>query len=137
MRKIKKKNIENSILDRFQRDETFNESQLAHGWTETFDISHQVSPEQRARYKDLYHLRYDPESLESGPMKDRPDYYKVTRAVISMNKEAGQNPRPMPHSNKCLDDLDLEKRQCLTWLSHNGNTYFEKKRHTDEWFEIQ
>ena len=63
MSKIKRKENFSSILDRFQRDETFHESQLAHGWTETWckyldclvtvDKSHQPSQEQRARYKDL------------------------------------------------------------------------------------
>ena len=123
--------------------ETFHESQLALGWTEswckylvylvTVEESHQPSQEQRARYKVLHHFRKNTENLEKGPTKDCPDYYKAMRAIISMNKEEGQNPRLMSHSNRCRDDLDHQKRQWLTWPSHNWNTHVEDKRHTDKW----
>ena len=79
MSKIKRKEKDKSILDRFQRDATFYESQLAHGWTDAWckylyffaniDISHQASPEQRNRYNELYHLRYDSENVNQGQWK--------------------------------------------------------------------
>ena len=99
--KIKRKKEYTSILDRFQRDETFHESQLARGWTEGWyryldsfvkiDISHHASPEKRARHNELNHLRYASDNL--GPMKARPDYHMATRALTSINKEAEQKPQ--------------------------------------------
>ena len=46
--------------------------------------------EQMKRYATLFHFRYDPKQMERGPIKCRPDYHQTTRAVVSMNKEAGQ-----------------------------------------------
>ena len=94
------KGIYTSILDRFQNDEVFHASQLQQNWTKewckyldyirTIDISHRASPEQLERYATLYHFRYDPKQMERGPKKKRPDYHQTTRAIVSMNKEAGQ-----------------------------------------------
>ena len=79
MRKIGKKGIYSSILDRFQNDEVFRASQLQHNWTKqwceyldyirTIDISHTASPEQLDRYATLYHFRYDPKQMGRGPIK--------------------------------------------------------------------
>ena len=49
-------------------------------------------------------------------MKSRPDYHETTWAIISMNKEAGQNPK-IAQRNKCRDDLDPEILKWLIWLS--------------------
>ena len=51
-------------------------------------------------------------------MKSRPDYHETTRAIVSMNREVGQNPQIVSKRNKCRDDLDPEKLKWLTWLSH-------------------
>ena len=130
MRKIHKKGIYTSILDRFQKDEVFHATQLQHNWTKewceyldrikTIDISHEASPEQVDRYASLYHFRYNPEHLERGPIQSRPDYQQTTRAVVSMNKEAGQtreSKRKRRHNYR--EDLDPEKFDWLFWLSHN------------------
>ena len=79
MRKIHKKGIYTSILDRFKNDEVFHASQLQHSWTNswcecldyvrTIDITHNASPEQLERYAALYHFRYDPQQMEKGPLK--------------------------------------------------------------------
>ena len=117
MRMIMRKEKYTSILDRFQRDETFHENQKAHGWTGAWckhldyvvniDISHNGSPEQRARCTGLYHFRYASDNL--GPTKARPDYHIATRAIISMNKEAGQKPQTTSKSGKARNDLDPQK----------------------------
>ena len=52
-------------------------------------------------------------------MKNRPDHHEATRAIISMNKEAGQKPQIVSKSNECRDDLDPENREWLVWLSYN------------------
>ena len=144
MSKIKRKKAYTSILDRFQRDETFHESHLAHGWTEAWckyldrianiDISHQASSEQRARYPELYHFRYASDNL--GPMKARSDYYMATRAIESMNNEAGQKPQITSKTSKTRD-LDPQKREWLIWLSQNLETYVADDRHTVSWSSTQ
>ena len=50
-------------------------------------------------------------------MKSRPDYHKTTRAIVSMNKEAGQNTKSMRRNNY-REDLDPEKLDWLRWLSY-------------------
>ena len=47
-------------------------------------------------------------------MKSRPDNDETTRATVSMNKEAGQNPQSISRMNKCRDDLDPEKVNCTS-----------------------
>ena len=110
MRKINKKKIYTSILDRFQNDEVFHASQLQHNWTkewweyldyiETIDITHNDSPEQLERSAALYHFRYHPKYMEKGLVKSRPDNHETTRTIVSMNKEAGQNPQIFSRRNK-------------------------------------
>ena len=64
-------------------------------------------------------------------MKSRPDCHETTRAIVSMNKEACQNPEIISRRNKCRDDLDSEKLEWLIWLSHNWKWYFAVNRHSD------
>ena len=141
MRKITQKGKYTSILDRFQNEEVFHASQRQHNWTEewckyldcvrTIDITHRSSPEHRERYAALYHFRYHPKSMERGPMKSRPDYHETTRALVSMNREAGQNPQVGSRRKKCRDDLDAEKLKWLMWLSQNWKRYFAVNRHSE------
>ena len=79
VRKIHKKGMFSSILDRSQNDEIFHASQQQHYWTKEWceyldyfriiDISHKASPEQLERYATLYHFPYDPKQMERGPIK--------------------------------------------------------------------
>ena len=119
LKKIHKKGIYTSILDRFQNDEVFHESQLQHNWTKewceyldyirTIDISHKVSPEQLEGFATLYHFRYYPKQMERGPQKKKQDYHKTTRAIVSMNKEACQTQESKRRHNY-REDLDPEAR---------------------------
>ena len=130
LRKIQKKGIYSSILDRFQNDEVFHARQLHNNWTKewceyldyirTIDISHKVSPEQLERYATLYHFRYDPKQMERGSIKSRPDYHQTTRAFLSMNKEAGQ----IQESQRRHINRDPEKLDWLKRLSHNRKWFF-------------
>ena len=116
----------------------FHASQLQHNWTEewcehldyigTIDTTHNASPD---RYAALYHFRYLPKSLEKGLVKSCPDYQKNTRAIVSMNKEAGQNPQIISRRIRYRDDLDPEKLEWLIWLSHNWKWHFAVNRHSD------
>ena len=95
------------------------------------DITHNACPEQLERYAVLYHFRYHPKYMENGPMKGRPDCHETTRAIVSMNKQAGQNPQIISRINKCRDDLDPEKLNWLISLSQNWKWYFAVNRHAD------
>ena len=64
-----------------------------------------------------FHFRYDPKHMERGPMKSRPNYHQTTRAIVSMNKEAGQTQESKRRHNY-REDLDPEKLDWLFWLSH-------------------
>ena len=56
--------------------------------------------------------------MERGPIESRPDYHQTTRAIVSMNKEAGQIQESKRRHNY-REDLDPEKLHWLIWLSHN------------------
>ena len=95
MRKIGKKGIYSSILDRFQNYEVFHASQLQHNWTkewcEYWDFSEQSifrtkPPEHLERYATWYHFRYDPKHMERGPIKSRPDYHQTKKQVRFKNQ---------------------------------------------------
>ena len=64
-------------------------------------------------------------------MKSLPDDHETTRANVTMNKEAGQNPQITSRRNKCHDDLDSGKLEWPIWLSHNWKRYFVVNRHSD------
>ena len=103
MRKNDKKGIETSILDRLQKDEVFDASQLQHNWTKewcerldyvrTIDITHSASPEQLERYAALYHFRYDPKQIEKGPIKRRPDYHANNTGYCQHEQRCGSGSR--------------------------------------------
>ena len=97
----------------------------------TIDNTHRAAPEQRERYAALYHFRYHPKFMERGPMQSRPDFHETTRAIVSMNREAGQNPQMALKRNKSRDDLDPEKLKWLSWLSLNWEWYFAVNRHSE------
>ena len=145
MRKIGKKGIYSSILDRFQNDEVFHADQLKHNWTKqwceyldyirTIDTSHKASPEQLDRYATLYHFRYDPKQMERGPIKSRPDYHQTTRAIVSMNKEAGPDSRIKKTSQLPRGSGPREARLAFLALSQlemvlRGKPNFRLKFHT-------
>ena len=88
----------------------------------TIDISHKASPEQLERYATLYPFRYDPKQMERGPKKSRPDYHQTTRAIVSMNQEAGQIQESKRRHNL------RQKLDWLIWLSHNRKWYFAVNR---------
>ena len=58
-------------------------------------------------------------------------FQETTRAIVSMNKEAGQNPQIISRRYKCRDDLDSEKLKWLIWSTHNWKWYFGVKRNSD------
>ena len=132
MRKITHKSKKTSILDRFQNDDVFHACQRQHNWTEEWckylDITHHAPPAQRERYAELYHFRHHPEFMERGPMKSRPDYDGTTRAIVCMNRKAGQNPQIVSKRSKCRGDVDPERLKWLTWLRHNWKWYFAVHR---------
>ena len=140
MRKITKKGLLRLSLTAFRMMRYFildsyniaGQKNGANIWdyVRTIDITHKASTEQKLRYAELYHFRYKANYSEKGPIKTRPDYRNTTRAIVSMNKEAGQvqESRRTPNYR---DDLDPEKLKWLIWLSHNWKWYFAMNRVSD------
>ena len=93
----------------------------------TIDIWHKASPKQLERYATLYHFRYDPQQMEREPIKSRPDHLQTSRAIASMNKEAGQI-RESKRRHNYREDLDPEKLDWHIWLSHNWKWYIAVNR---------
>ena len=96
-------------------------------YIKTIHITHSASPEQLERDAALHHFRYDPKQLEKSPIKRRPDHHQTTRAIVSMNKEAGQT-QESKRRHDYREDLDPEKVDWLVWLSHNWKWYFTMKQ---------
>ena len=79
-----------SIWDRWQDDETYRKSQLAHDWSDAwvryldhivqFDISHKAPHEQRGRHKNLFYLRSVDKNKQSTLRPQRPGYQDAKKA---------------------------------------------------------
>ena len=89
-----------SVWDRWQRDEVYRASQLAHNWTDDrvkyldciahFDIRHDAPHWQRARFNSEIHLRSLDSIKQPGPLCKRPGYKEVTRSLMSLQYAEGQ-----------------------------------------------
>ena len=123
MRKIHKKGIYTSILDRFQNDEVLHASQLQHNWSKEWCENIWMTSEQSIfRTKPLQNKWNDTQRCiifgtirnrwREDPIKNRPDYHQTTRTIVSMNKAAGQIQESKRRHNY-HDYLDTEK---LHWL---------------------
>ena len=95
-----KRDMYTLIWDRWQNDEVYWASKLAHNWTDEwvqyldfithFEISHNALSWQRARYNNVIHLRSLDSNKQKGPMCKRPGYNEVTRALKSLQYVEGQ-----------------------------------------------
>ena len=95
------KNNHQSILERFRTDTWYRICQAEKlGWTEadcryldciaTVDISHNASQVQRQRYEKTMHMKCGDPNRQLGPMRQRDDYHKATRALICISKQEGK-----------------------------------------------
>ena len=109
-----------SILDRWQKDEVYRASQLAHGWTETWvkyldyisniDISVDAPHWQRQRYESTVYMRGADFDKQAGPLCQRPDHRSSSgNALVSLQRAQGQG---VPHI-----PIELLTRQ----KEHNGS----------------
>ena len=97
---VQRKNKYISVWDRWQRDEVYRASQLAHNWTDDrvkyldciahFDIRHDAPHWQRARFNSEIHLRSLDSIKQPGPLCKRPGYKEVTRSLMSLQYAEGQ-----------------------------------------------
>ena len=93
MRKIGKKGIYSSILDRFQNDEVCHASQLQHNWTKEW-CEHLFAQSLSRTFGTIrYVVSFSVRSETNGKRthKSRPNYHQTARAIVSMNKEASQS----------------------------------------------
>ena len=126
----------NSLMDRWQNDEVYRESQLVHGWTDEWvkylnyiskiAISHDAPHRQRQRYESTVCMRSVHSNKQAGPLCQRPDFQSAANALVSLQRAQGKG---VPHIPKKLrtrqhDTLDPAVHQHLEWLSFNWPTYF-------------
>ena len=90
-----------SILDRFQNDFSYIESQLVHGWNETWckyldyirtiDISNNASRAHRERYGKMWRFKSSSTNCQLGPMRIRSDNKEATERITSFAIREGQS----------------------------------------------
>ena len=78
-----------SLLDRWQNDEVYRESQLVHGWTEEWvkyfdciskiDISHDAPYRQPLRCESTVYMRSVDSNIQAGPLCQRPDFLIISK----------------------------------------------------------
>ena len=124
-----------SILDRWQNDEIFRTSQLAHGWIGSWvkyldyiskiDISHEALYRQRQRYESTLYMRRVDSRKHSGPLCQRPDYRPSADALVSLQRAQGKGvPHiPMHMRTRQNNTLDPAVQQHSARLSFNWKTF--------------
>ena len=125
-----------SILDRWQNDEIYRASQLAHGWTETsvkyldyiskIDISHEAPYRQRLRYESTLFMSGVDSNKQAGPLCQRPDCKSSADALVSLQPAQGKGvPHiPMHWRTRQNNTLDPAVQQHSELPSLNRKTYF-------------
>ena len=124
-----------SILERFQKDLSYKESLLVHGWDETrckyldyistIDFSNTASRAQRERYGKMWRFKSDSTDYQLGPMRMRSDNKEATERITSFAIREGQSVKHIPKEERHrLDALDPDLEKWLIWLSENWHTYF-------------
>ena len=103
MREIHKKEICTSILGRFQKNGANIWITSKQSILRTMSLQNNWNDTQRCII-----CRNDPKQMEKDTIKSRPDYHQTTRALVSMNKEAGQTQNQKRRRNY-REDLDPEK----------------------------
>ena len=125
MRHIVRDGEHSSILERFQKDLRYKESQLVHGWNETWckyldyirtnDISHNASREQRGRYAKMWKLQNASANHH---------YKEATERITSFAFREGDSVKYITKEERHRTDaLDPDYEKCLIWLSENWHTY--------------
>ena len=124
-----------SILDRWQNDEIYRDSQLVHGWTEEYvkyldyiskiDISYDARYNHRNRYENSLFMRGVDSNRQAGPLCQRPDYKSSASALVSLQRAQGKGvPHiPMNLRTRQRDTLDPPVQQHSEWLSLNWPTF--------------
>ena len=123
--------ISTSILDRFQNDLSYKESQLVHGWCKyldyirTTDISNNASRAQRERYEKMWRFKSASTNCQLGPMRIRSDYKEATERITSFAIREGRSVEHIPKEERHrIDALDPDLESWLIWLSEHWHTCF-------------
>ena len=110
-----------SVLERFQNDDVYRNSQIAIGWTEekwTYldsllleDKSHTSTRRERIRYENNWALGMNGQGPTPGPTKQRTDYPQAVTKVKIMRQQAEQPSNPPIPSNRQVRQRPIEERQ--------------------------
>ena len=118
-----------SILrwDRWQNDEVYRASQVAHTWTDEwvnyldiimhFDISHNAPSWQRARKNNMIHLRSLDSNKQAGWLCKRLGYKEATRALIGLQYADWQGVPEIPVRSKTRQNDTLDPD--IGWSARN------------------
>ena len=122
------KHGKDTITIRWQEDEQWRESQMAHGWTEeywkyldylkTIDTEYTATCGHRHRYESTITLACATKDRQCGPMNRRSDYKPTTLALISHRQEQGRQDSYIPKNERTRQKpFDKELQAKLKWLS--------------------
>ena len=100
---------------RWQQDEKYRNSQLAHEWTEDF---HTTPWHHRHRYESTITLVCNDEDRETGPVNARKHFKPTTQVLASLRQEQKENERTRQRP------FDEELQAKLEWMSQHWRTYF-------------
>ena len=122
-----------SIWDRWQRDETYRESQLVHEWSDAsvryLDHTAKNRPlpkaphSQRERYNNLLYLRSVNEDKQAPPLPQRPGYQDAKKALLDIHKQSTTRLRssffiPKVQRQRLQNQFDPSMQRYLEWLKH-------------------
>ena len=127
-RRVQKRGKYTSIMDRWQNDEVYRESQLVHGWTDwvkyldyisEIDISHNAPYRQRLRFENTVYMRGVDSNEQAGPLCQRPDFKSSANAHVSLRRAQGKGVLDIPIKLLTRQDNTLNPavQQHFEWLS--------------------
>ena len=129
-----------SIWDRWQNDEIYRKSQLAHGWSDAwvryldhivhFNICHNAPQPQRERYVNLIHLRSVDGNKQAGPSWQRPGYREAKKEKSNLQKSRRQE--QVPNWKRLQNRIGHSPQEYLEWLSLNRAEQFAEPQNNSE-----
>ena len=136
-----------SMWDRWQRDETYRESQVVHEWSDAWvryfghvaniDISHTAPHSQRQRYNNVLYLRSVNEDKQAPPLPQRPGYKDAKKHWLMCRSKWDKNAELLLSQKfarqRLHNQLDPSMQRYLERLSTDWAEYFAEERPPPTW----
>ena len=133
-----------SIWDRWQNDEIYRKSQLAHNWSDAwvryvdhivhFNSCHNAPESQREKHVNLLHLRSLDENKQAGPLWQRPVYREAKKELSKLHKSKREEQLPyIPVSDRkrLQNRIDPSLQEYLEWLSMHWSEQFAEPQNSE------